>query len=220
MKNKVPLFFAKMLFSSSVLIAQVQVSKEPLHKNVLENKYIRLLDVWLKPGDTSLFHIHSTPSVFLHFSNTTIGTQVKGQDWVRDQSVAGKARYSSFSPDILVHRVSNLDTIPFHVTDIEILSSHNTNSQLKPLPFTVLFENEKVVAYRLTGSSFINQTIKNRGPLIAQLVSGNGVLYNDAITKHSKEIINGKHLYIEPGASFYFSASKAGEIDMVLFEIK
>ena len=83
MKNRPILTVAAILLCSSVLIAQVQVSKEPRHKKVLENKYIRLLDVWLQPGDTTLFHIHSTPSVFLQFTNTAIAIQVKGQDWVK-----------------------------------------------------------------------------------------------------------------------------------------
>ena len=68
MKNKRAVLLGIILLSSFVLTAQVQVSKEPRHKKVLENKYIRLLDVNIPPGDTSLFHIHSTPSVFLHFT--------------------------------------------------------------------------------------------------------------------------------------------------------
>jgi len=63
-----------MLLTCSVVTAQVQVSKEPMHKKVLENKFIRLMNVWLQPGDTTMFHIHSTPSVFLHFSNAMMST--------------------------------------------------------------------------------------------------------------------------------------------------
>lgn len=220
MKNKITFFFAAMLFSSSVLTGQVQVSKEPLHKKVLENKYIRLLDVWLQPGDTTLFHIHSTPSVFLQFTNTTLGIQVKGQNWLRDQSVEGNASYRSFSPEILIHRVSNWDTVPFHVTDTEILSSLKPGNQLKPLPFTVLFENEKVIAYRVAGSLFSNEIISNRGPMIAELVAGNEIVFHDTMGKKSTKIKTGKYLYIKPGASFYFSAKENEEINMVLFEIK
>ena len=38
MKNKIISFVTVMLFGSSALTAQVQVSKEPLHKKVLELK--------------------------------------------------------------------------------------------------------------------------------------------------------------------------------------
>jgi hypothetical protein len=220
MRNKITVYFAAILFSSSVLTAQVQVSKEPRHKKVLENKYIRLLDVWLQPGDTTMFHIHSTPSVFLQFTNTAIGTQLKGQDWVKDQSVAGNASYNSFSPEIRIHRVSNWDSVPFHVTDIEILSPYNPGQELKPLPFTVLFENERAVAYQLTNAAFNQKIISNRGPIIAELVSGNEIVFHDTMGKKSTKIKTGKYFYIKPGSSFYFSAEENEPINLVLFEIK
>ena len=63
--------------------AQVAVREEPRHHPVLQNKYIRLLDVWLPPGDTTLYHIHETPSVFVILSHTITGAQIKGGNWVK-----------------------------------------------------------------------------------------------------------------------------------------
>jgi len=220
MKNKIKLFLMILLFYSMQTIAQVQVSKEPLHKKVLENKYLRLLDVWIKPGDTTLYHIHSTPSLFLHFTNTVVCSQAKGEAWVKGKNKEGEADYVSFKNETWVHRVSNCDTIPFHVTDIELLSSWKPNTPLQLLPFTVLFDNEKAVAYKLTQSSFNNQVISHRGPMVAQLVSGDEVMYYDAKKKKSTSIKTGKHLYIKPGSSFYFSANGNEEINLVMFEIK
>src|SRR5262245_9960319 len=160
-----------MLSICSMLKAQVQVSKEPMHKKVLENKYIRLMNVWLQPGDTTMYHIHSTPSVFLHFSNVMMSTQLKGQEWVTDRTVPGYAWYRSFTPDSMVHRVSNGDTLALHVIDVEIVSSYNPDNQLKPLPFTVVFNEEKAIAYCLTNTTFNNEKISKRGPMIAELVA-------------------------------------------------
>ena len=221
MKNK----FSKkllvaMLFSSSILTAQVQVSKEPRHKNALENKYLRLLDVKLPPGDTTLFHIHSTASVFLHFTNTMVSTQVKGQEWEKAKNIAGTASYRSFLNDTLVHRVSNRDTVPFHVTDVELLSPYKPAIKLQPLPFTLLFENEKVIAYRLTTRVFNKQVIKNRGPIIAELVTGSDVIVRNKKGKNLLQLKAGKYVYIKPGTEFYFSAIGDAAINMVLFEIK
>ena len=215
MKNK----FSKkllvaMLFSSSILTAQVQVSKEPRHKNALENKYLRLLDVKLSPGDTTLFHIHSTASVFLHFTNTMVGTQIKGQEWEKAKNIAGTASYRSFLNDTLVHRVSNMDTVPFHVTDVELLSPYKPAIKLQPLPFTLLFENEKVIAYRLTTSVFNKQVIKNRGPMIAELVTGSDVIVRNKKGKNLLQLKAGKYVYIKPGTLFYFSAIGDAAINM------
>ncbi|MEO5946257.1 MAG: hypothetical protein ABIP79_05535 [Chitinophagaceae bacterium] len=220
MKYRISILFAAMLFNSMGLTAQVQVSKEPRHKKVLENKYIRLLDVNIQPGDTSFFHIHSTPSVFLHFTTSVVCSQIKDKEWVTAKNTEGYAWYRSFMNDTLIHRVSNCDTVPFHVTDVELLSSYNPTRKLQPLPFTLLFENEKVIAYRLTAEAFNKQVIKGRGPMIAELVSGNEVIFYDTMNKKSTKIKKGKYLYIKPGTAFYFSATGDAAIDMVLFEIK
>lgn len=219
MKNKRAGLLATILCYSFVLSAQVQVSKELRHKNVLENKYVRLLDVHIQPGDTSLFHIHSTPSVFVRFTNTVVCSQIKGKEWETNKNTQGSVSYRSFVNDTLVHRVSNCDTVPFHVTDVELLSAYKSAKKLQPLPFTLLFENEKVFAYRLI-AVFNNQIIKSRGPMIAQMVAGSEVTIRNKKGKKLSQLKAGKYLYIKPGAAFYFSATGDAAINMVLFEIK
>jgi hypothetical protein len=209
-----------MLFYITATAAQVQVSEEPLHKPVLQNEYIRLLDVWLQPGDTTWFHIHSTPSVFLHFTSTAIASEAEGEDWVNEQSVPGKAWYRSFTPDTLIHRVTNVDTVPFHVNDIEMLSFYDTLTYRKKLYFPLLFENERVAVYSLTRKYYTTGIVKDRGPVIAELVSGDMVYYTNTLTNQKTEIKAGEYLYIDPGTSFYFSFKGKENVNMVLFEIK
>ncbi|MGB5006993.1 MAG: hypothetical protein WBO39_08635 [Ferruginibacter sp.] len=220
MKNKTTCFIAALLIGSSALTAQVPVREEPFHRNVLENKYIRLLDVWIKPGDTSLFHIHATPSLFLHFTSTLVCMQIKDNAWTKNKNEAGNASYRSFVNDTLVHRVSNCDMVAFHVTDIEIISSYKPATALKPLPFTVLFENEKAIAYGLGNTSLNGKLINGRGPMVAELVAGDEVFCYDTKHKRSTTIKTGKYLYLEPGSSFYFTSTENKETNLVLFEIR
>ena len=200
--------------------AQVQVRLEPRHKNVFENKYVRILDVNIVPGDTSQFHIHSTPSFFLRYTNTNVWTQTKGQDWTQSLRAPGEPSYDSFLNDMLIHRVTNSDTVAFHVTDIEILAPYHSSNQIKSLPFEVLLENEKVFAYRVSNSSLDKKTISKRGPVIAQLIEGDKILVHDKKTKKTEEINKGGYLYIKPESSFYFTAPVDAKINMVLLEIK
>ena len=219
MKNKLTWILIITVFSSS-LSAQVPASEEPRHKPVLQNKYLRLLDVWMQPGDTSLYHIHSIPSLFLPLSNTTVGSQIMGQAWANEKFVIGKAWYRSFLQDTLVHRVSNLSSTALHVTDVEILSSYHTNPpDIKPLPFPLLFENEKSFAYQLKRPEFKRQIISGCGPLLAQLATGESVTFHDVLENTTKEIKTGKYLYIAPGATFYFTA-QGKNTNLILFEIK
>lgn len=220
MKKKLTPIFIITIFSSLVLSAQVPASEEPRHKPVLQNKYLRLLDVWMQPGDTSLYHIHAIPSLFLPLSNTTVGSQIMGQDWVKNKFETGKAWYRSFFKDSLVHRVSNLGNSALHVTDVEILSSYHSDlSDIKPLPFPLLFANEKSFAYQLKKSEFKKQIISGCGPLLAQLATGEDVTFHDVLENKTKEITTGKYLYIAPGATFYFTA-RGKNINLILFEIK
>jgi hypothetical protein len=202
--------------------AQIPVREEPRHHPVLQNKYIRLLDVWIAPGDTTLFHIHETPSLFIILSNAVTKWQSQGEDWILSKDTAGKTWYRSFSPDVLIHRVANIDTVTYYVNDIELLSVYNRNNpdRLKPLPFPLLYENEKAFAYQLNNADPNNEVIKSRGPMIAELISGNGLNFTNTDTKQTIPAIAGKYLYIEPGKRFYFSKTVPGEINMVLFEIK
>lgn len=206
--------------NSYAVSAQVQVSKEPLHKLSLENKYIRLLDVNIEPGDTTMFHIHSTPSVFVHYTTTMVCTQIKGQEWESGKNTIGNASYRSFENDTLVHRVSNCDTVPFHVTDVELLSAYKPEQKLEPLPFPLLFENERVVAYRLMAGELNGEIIKDRGPMVAQMVAGRQVIIHNEKGKELSRLKSGEYFYIDPGAAFYFSADGDAGINMVLFEIK
>lgn len=221
MTKKITWILIIVVCSVSSLLAQVPVRDEPRHKPVLQNKYIRLLDVWMKPRDTSLYHIHATPSLFLQLSNTIIGSQIMGQEWVKEKFETGKSWFRSFYQDTLIHRVANLSTTLLHVTDIEILSTyHNNTSEIKPLPFPLLFENEKSFAYQLKKPEFKKDIISGCGPMIAQLATGDNVTFIDILENESKEIKTGKYLYIAPGATFYFTAGRSKNINLILFEIK
>ncbi len=219
MNNKTNFLAVLLLLHTAVVSAQVQVSKEPLHKKVLENKYIRLLDVWIKPGDTSLFHIHSTPSVFLIFTTTTYAAQEKNKDWTTAKVVPGYSWYRSFYKDIQVHRVANIDTAVFHVTDVELLSAYKPTEKREALPFPLLYENERVFAYQLTDSTFTDRRMSKRGPLIIEVVKGE-VKYHDIKGCKSTITKTGEYLYIEPGKEFSFAAAGKEKTLMILFEIK
>ena len=219
MKKRITVL-STLLLCFTAIVAQVQVSEEPLHRPVLQNNYIRLLDVWLQPGDTTWFHIHSTPSVFLSFTNTALASEAEGEDWVNEQFVQGKAWYRSFTPDTLIHRVTNVDSVPLHVNDIELLSYYDTLTYRRKLYFPLLFENERVTAYSLTKKYYATGIVKNRGPIIAELVSGDLVYYTNAQTNQKTEIKAGEYLYIDPGLSFYFSFKGNQPVNLVLFEIK
>lgn len=107
-----------------IIAAQVLVSQEPRHHPVFENEQVRILNVILPPGDTTLYHIHNTPSVFIPFTKTLTGSQKLDESPGEGTSTAGAVWFENLSPPaIKIHRVWNLDTSDFHVIDVELLQS-------------------------------------------------------------------------------------------------
>ena len=202
---------------SLAMNAQVPVKDEPRHRPVLENEYIRVLDVWLQPGDTTMYHIHATPSLFVVLNTAATTSQIQGGRWTSDKYSDIKTWYRSFAGDTLIHRVANIDTVAFHVNDIEILSHFDTSVRRMPLEFPLLFENDRSFAYKLVTGSFPTRRISGRGPLIAAAVDGQ-VLFHDVNEKKVSSIQEGRYVYVPPGKTFYFSSP--GAVQMILFEIK
>ncbi len=112
-----------MLNTFEMLHAQVPVREEPRHKNVLENNYIRLLDVHLAPGDTSLYHIHATPSVVVFLSQSVMGvhTDMVGKGLPSGRVYPAQTLFMNYAAKPVTHRVYNDSTNVFHVMDIELL---------------------------------------------------------------------------------------------------
>ncbi len=200
--------------------AQEQVRFEPKHHNVFENQYFRVLDVNVPPHDSTLYHIHSIPSVVLIFSTTNTATQLKGKGWEASRSVSGSVFYRDFSKDPVIHRVGNLDTLAYHVTDIELLSAYQPGKSRKPLPLKLLFDAEKAFAYNLADSSLNKTVISDRGPMIAGLVKGDDLILHDETHHKLIRIKANQETYIEPGISFYISTTSKKEVSLVLFELK
>ena len=130
--------------------AQPAVKDEPRHHNVFENEYIRILDVFLPPNDTTQYHIQNTPSVFTTFTKTATASQLIGGQPVKNISEAGYTWYDSLvTPRI--HRVWNEDNTWFHVMDIELTSGKPRSNQrlLQNPALQLLFNKPLANIYRL-----------------------------------------------------------------------
>ena len=123
MKNKNRVCFYLLitgfLFCNNI-VAQVPVRNEPHHKVVLENDYVRILDVLIAQHDTTLIHIHAMPSVIVFLSNSTIGTQIVVEKPVINDVKPGATSYAAYDEKPIKHRVWNQSVNNFHVMDIEL----------------------------------------------------------------------------------------------------
>jgi hypothetical protein len=210
-----------LLWSSHHVVAQdaVAVSKEPRHKNVFENKYLRVLDVHIAPGDTTQLHKHETPSVFISLHPVKTGSQVIIEDGSATVlSIDRKITFEGFYESPRIHRVWNEDTSVFHVMDIEILSKGNKNKEapIATESIKLLFEAPVVRAYRVTLGS--NQEIKierKAAILIVGLTDASNVMINKKSFK--KE---GDFLFIPPSEKIKLVNGDQQEYSFALLELK
>ena len=139
------------LNSTTLAKAQVQVRNEPRHHNVFENEFVRILDVHLGPGDTTLYHLHNTPSVFITFTNTNVGSQLMGKQPQKGANITGEVFYDSLNTP-RIHRVWNEDTSWFHVMDVELTNTKQKKNiaVLKNPSLKLLFNKEQVIGYNIT----------------------------------------------------------------------
>lgn len=207
---------------SAVCQAQVPVSQEPMHHKVLDNGHVRLLDVHIPPGDTTQFHIHATPSVFLLLTAAHTGADVISEEDRLKFPVPdyGNIWFEGFYKKPRVHRVFNLDSHEFHVMDIELTNKDFIvlDSPIKKAGFTFLFEEKPVRAYRLkmdggTGSSLVP---RKGDLLIILLTDSSGKILVNGKSFHLK----GDFLYIPSGSSLEISNQGMLRAEFALFELK
>ena len=91
----------------------VPVEEEPRHHPVFTNDAVRILDVQIEAGDTTLFHTHAEPILYVAISASRIRSQALDGEWSRAPArptmpvgtVTSNVRYADRP---LTHRVDNV----------------------------------------------------------------------------------------------------------------
>ena len=226
------LLISAVLLAFSAGYAQVPVSQEPRHHKVLDNGYVRLLDVQIPPGDTTQFHIHATPSVFVVLTDAKTGSDVISEE---DHSASpirhyGNIWFEGFYVKPRIHRVYNGDAHLFHVMDIELTNKNyiTIDSPLHQKGFDFLFDEKPVRAYRLTlapGQVLsvqprkadilmirLNDSTEQTG--VSQILHYNRRAYTK--TFHQK----GDYSFLESGKAFDLDNKGSGNAEFAFFELK
>jgi hypothetical protein len=214
--------FVICLLVSVVCRAQIPVSQEPRHHKVLENDHLRLLDVHIPPGDTSMIHIHATPSVFVILNNVKTGSQVISEEDHSNSPIPhfGNIWFEGFYEKPRIHRVWNSDSSEFHVMDIELTNKNykTIDGAVKQAPFTFLFDEKPVRAYRLDLQPATNISILPDGADILMILltdSATSVQVNEK-DFHKK----GDYLYVTSGTNLGIKNSGHEKATFAFFELK
>ncbi|MEO6329257.1 MAG: hypothetical protein ABIO55_10005 [Ginsengibacter sp.] len=213
-------FFILIIFSlGQYAFAQTAVRNEPRHHNVFENDYVRVLDVYIAPNDTTQFHIHATPSVFISLSKTATGSQLIDQNPIKNISVAGSIRYDSLvTPRI--HRVWNDDTAWYHVMDVELVAGkpHINEPALQNSSLQLLDDKPLVRTYALQlikGGSF-KLPLSKAGYLLVNTGEADITFQSKDINEH--RFMKAGHYYWTEGAKILMTGNN--DITFALLQLK
>ena len=210
-----------LLMHSLKLNAQdtVAASKEPFHKNVFENQYVRVLDLHIAPGDTTLFHKHEIPVVSVSLHPVRTGSQTIVDDkGPKVQSLDRRITFDGFYQSPRVHRVWNRDTSIFHWMDIEVLSKGDRvlEAPLALDGFTQVFDAPPVRAYRLVLKGKQKLDFKRTAPLLIVGISNAGNIKANK-KSFSKQ---GDFLYVQPSKQTSLTNKEGQEYTFAVLELK
>ena len=214
------LILSVLLFCNQVS-AQVPVRDEPHHKVVLENDYVRLIDVHIPSQDTTLTHIHAAASVIVFLSKTTIGAQIVGDKPVISDVSPGQTSYAAYDAKPIKHKVWNQGASLFHVMDIELVKkkpNEDTCSILSQSGVKLQWLQKLVRTYRLD----IVQSKQYNLPKSScayLLIDISGII-TTASSGSIRSVQSGGYIFFPPQSDIQISGNNRGDAQCVLLELK
>lgn len=130
----------------------VAIEQEPAHRLVLQNPNVRVFDVWLPPGEESLWHVHRHDGISVRLTDATIADEPKDGQAETFRLRRGAVAYGS-TPTARTHRVRNVGETTFHNIYIELLTDRDVGEDRAAAAAAasdrrVEFENDRVRALR------------------------------------------------------------------------
>ena len=128
------------------------VTAEPNHKIRLDNGTVRMYEVVLPVGASTLMHEHRADSFSIIFRNAEITNEPLAGAGVKFPVPAGAVGFASTASGPYSHRILASGNEPFHVIALELLSpkpgTPPAADRRPSAPFTVVADNVRGRAYR------------------------------------------------------------------------
>jgi hypothetical protein len=123
----------------------VEVEIEPHHRVVFENESVRILEVNIPAGTTTLYHRHRFDNVAVVLRNADASSQSLGES---DADVgarrAGAVYFSEASGEGYVHRVKVGGSNAYHLIDVELTQSSSAEPLAENAATKASFDNGRI----------------------------------------------------------------------------
>jgi hypothetical protein len=133
----------------------VPILSASYHLPVFRNEYVTLLKVFVPPGKTTGYHIHTSDSVSVNIepadmTNQPLGAPAAGPP---QRGEAGRANFAAYTKDgPRTHKATNVGATPFH--NISLIFNSAQPYRFTPLArngpgYTQIMDNDRARAWRL-----------------------------------------------------------------------
>ncbi len=175
----------------------VPVFEEPRHHLVLDTPSLRILDIQIPPGDTTLFHMHNSAMIYVPISSSRTRNQNLGEDWpaptaappaptapaapARPGRINGGANYVE-KPQ--THRVNNIGTTLFRLIGIANMTPGDATAPAAASPVKPEMENRWYRVERLVIAPGASAPVPTFAGTIVVVMQTNGTAALDGKVWH------------------------------------
>jgi hypothetical protein len=131
----------------------VEVRDEPRHRHRFENEFVRVYDVLIPPGDTTLYHRHVEDTFYVAVNEATVRDRTWGDDEERTgTAAAGTVMCRPHRSRPLIHQVHNAGSAEMRLIGAEIKASPDVTSPatLDASGHRVTLERDRLRVYELS----------------------------------------------------------------------
>jgi quercetin dioxygenase-like cupin family protein len=206
----------------------VPVHQEPLHRLVFESGPTRILDIRIPPGDTSLFHTHDAPNLYVSFSSPPTRSQVLGGEWSLPGTAAARAEpapgglssATGYAEKPVTHRVTNVGDKLFHrIAVVNASAGSDAESADGSFIGAPALANRWFRAYRLTlAPGELTPTHRHASPVVLVQVSSGRTLGTGATKFELGE--PGNWTYLPNGATHELRNPGDAPMEVVEVEVR
>jgi len=202
-------------------------NEEPRHVVMLENEWVRVIDVEIPEGERTLYHTHSLDYPYVLVTSVTLYNQIYGQEPKDVKMQAGFiGYYDAASKGAYTHRFINRGPGAFRAIGIELLKPMEVpaapNAALPALAGAeIALDNGRVGAYRIKiapGKSIGPLTIP--GPSIRVAMGEGKMVHETEDTQSETRIAPAQFVFQPQTTTAVFTNTGATELELVEFVLK
>ena len=221
---------ATLFFTPRAVYAQrtVPVHQEPRHRLLHEVGSLKVLDVQILPGDTTLFHVHATPITYVTIGTSSTDSRSLGGDWSNavprnppPGTVGAVRAVTSYADAPLTHQVTNIGSTLFRLIAVPNMGPGAEGEATGPMPGEVVDDSRWFRWRRVTLAPGQATEWHTAGaPIAAVAIRGDRTWVDRRDAWASTLARSGDVGVLEAGAGYRIRNTGTAEAEVVLVEVR